>query len=257
VRRLETLAQGSPADRLYQMVQQHEPVSLVQLQRQSGLETDAWPDLLAELLANQRLVQLEQQLLTYPYWQRLNDRLLALVAGYETAFPLRSGMPREAARSQLKLAAAVFNPLVSSLVTAGKLVEAGTVLHRPEHAIRFTAAQEAAIADLLAQFERAGVNSPSVKEAKAAVGEDVYYALVDLGRLVVVSPDVVYARSGYEQLVAQIRAYLQAHGRISTAQIRDLLQTSRKYAISLLEHLDEQKITRRIGDERELVKSES
>jgi selenocysteine-specific elongation factor len=257
VRRLETLAQGSPADRLYQMVQQHEPVSLVQLQRQSGLETDAWPDLLAELLANQRLVQLEQQLLTYPYWQRLNDRLLALVAGYETAFPLRSGMPREAARSQLKLAAAVFNPLVSSLVTAGKLVEAGTVLHRPEHAIRFTAAQEAAIADLLAQFERAGVNSPSVKEAKAAVGEDVYYALVDLGRLVVVSPDVVYARPGYEQLVAQIRAYLQAHGRISTAQIRDLLQTSRKYAISLLEHLDEQKITRRIGDERELVKSES
>ena len=254
VQRLATLAQGSPADRLYQLVQQHEPVSQVQLRRQGGLEPESLSEALAELLANQRLVQLDQQLLTYPHWQRLNDRLLALVTGYETDFPLRSGMPREAARSQLKLSPAVFNPLVSSLVTAGKLVEAGAVLHRPGHAIRFTAAQETAVADLLAQFERAGVNSPAIKEAKAAVGEDVYYALVDLGRLVVVSPDVVYAQPGYEQLVAQIRAYLQEHGRISTAQMRDLLQTSRKYAISLLEHLDEQKITRRIGDERELIK---
>jgi acetylornithine deacetylase/succinyl-diaminopimelate desuccinylase-like protein len=46
--------------------------------------------------------------------------------------------------------------------------------------------------------------------------------------------------------------YLRQNGRINAAQLRDLLGTSRKYAISLLEHLDQRKITRRTGDDREL-----
>ncbi|MCZ7670926.1 MAG: SelB C-terminal domain-containing protein [Chloroflexi bacterium] len=58
----------------------------------------------------------------------------------------------------------------------------------------------------------------------------------------------------YERFTGQIVAFLQKNGEINAAQTRDLLQTSRKYAIALLEHLDEIKVSKRVGDKRVLVK---
>ena len=52
--------------------------------------------------------------------------------------------------------------------------------------------------------------------------------------------------------LGEIQAHLHAHGTVTVAQVRDLFGTSRKYVLALLEHLDAQGITRRIGDERVL-----
>jgi len=53
--------------------------------------------------------------------------------------------------------------------------------------------------------------------------------------------------------VRRVREHIQKEGSITLAQARDLLQTSRKYAQGLLEHLDERGVTRRVGDERVLA----
>jgi selenocysteine-specific elongation factor len=66
--------------------------------------------------------------------------------------------------------------------------------------------------------------------------------------------DVIYAQPEYDRFTEMIVDYLQKNGRINAGQVRDLLQTSRKYAIALLEHLDHIKVTRRVGDDRELTK---
>jgi selenocysteine-specific elongation factor len=52
--------------------------------------------------------------------------------------------------------------------------------------------------------------------------------------------------------VDQVRAYLIEHKTITVAQVRDLFNTSRKYALALMEYLDAQGITKRLGDERTL-----
>jgi selenocysteine-specific elongation factor len=52
-------------------------------------------------------------------------------------------------------------------------------------------------------------------------------------------------------------AFLQQNGRITVAQVRDLFDTSRKYALALVGYLDDQRITRRVGDERVLRSSPS
>ncbi|MCA9941206.1 MAG: SelB C-terminal domain-containing protein, partial [Anaerolineales bacterium] len=103
------------------------------------------------------------------------------------------------------------------------------------------------------QMDAAGINTPSVKTCKAALGEDVYVALVDLGQLIPLNSDVVYARAGYERYRTRILDFLADQKRITAAQVRDLLQTSRKYAIAWLEHFDEQRLTRREGDDRVLL----
>jgi selenocysteine-specific elongation factor len=162
-------------------------------------------------------------------------------------------MPREEARSRLKLPPAVFNPLLEEAVQSGQLIAADNNLRLPEHTITFTREQETAVAALLRQMNGAGINSPSVKECKTAVGEELFLALLDLGQLRQLNADVVYAQEEYRRMTGSVVDYLRQNGRINAAQVRDLLQTSRKYAIALLEHLDDVKVTRRVGDDRELV----
>ena len=66
------------------------------------------------------------------------------------------------------------------------------------------------------------------------------------------APDVVYLRDTYEEMVATVRTMIAEQGAITVAGYRDRFQTSRKYALALLEHLDQNRITRRVGDERVL-----
>ena len=58
--------------------------------------------------------------------------------------------------------------------------------------------------------------------------------------------------SVYEEMVERIRTYIAERGEITVAEVRDLFDTSRKYALALMDHLDHQRITRRVGDARVL-----
>ncbi|MCA9971917.1 MAG: SelB C-terminal domain-containing protein, partial [Anaerolineales bacterium] len=257
IARLETLAQGTPADMLLQALGRIEPATAQQLAARTGFDAATADDALAALLAEGAVVQLDALWLTQSGWQAARERLLTAVSRYHDQTPLRLGMPREALRSRLRLSPAWFNALLTELAAEARLVESNGVLRLPAHAIRFSAAQQAAVDRLLAQFAAAGANTPSVKDARAAVGEEVYQGLVDLGELRQLNADVVYAREGYERLIGRVLAHLQAHGAINAAQVRDLLQTSRKYAIALLEHMDDVRLTRRMGDDRVLVERPS
>lgn len=163
---------------------------------------------------------------------------------------MRPGMDREDLRGRLRISPVVFNPLKEALLNRGAIAESGTLLRLPKHEVIFSAEQQRSIDQLMALFDRQGVLSPSIKECKAIVGESTYFALVDAGRIKPISEEVVYSIDMYRQLIAQLTDYLYAKGSISAPETRDLLNTSRKYAIALLEHMDELRITRRAGDTR-------
>ncbi|MAT96337.1 MAG: selenocysteine-specific translation elongation factor [Anaerolineaceae bacterium] len=250
VARLKTLSQGTPAELLLQTVQRLEPTSAQNVLQTVGLDQATAVAALAELEESGQVVRLEQQIISQAGWQTLVSQLTQLVADFHKNYPLRLGIPREELRSRLKLKANVFNPLMAQAAAENLLTEAGTLVHAPSHEVRFTAAQQEKIGTLLREFSRLGINSPSVKESKTAVGEDVYFALIDLGQLRPISADVVYDQATYEHLIARLMSELEAKGSLNAAGVRDLLDTSRKYAIALLEHLDERRLTRRVGDDR-------
>jgi len=63
---------------------------------------------------------------------------------------------------------------------------------------------------------------------------------------------VVFRRADYEQMAARVREIISKNGQVTAAEVRDLLGTSRKYALALLEHLDTIGVTIRDGDFRRL-----
>jgi selenocysteine-specific elongation factor len=160
------------------------------------------------------------------------------------------GIGREEFRSRLQIEPAIFNVLVEEMQAEQAMCEERRLLRLADHEINFSSAQQQAYQRLLGQLQRQGINSSSVKEVRTYLGDDVYSALIDLDQLVQLNAEVVYAKEIYEEIVGQVTSYLAANGRISVAELRDLLKTSRKYAIAILEHLDDTHVTKRQDDYR-------
>lgn len=253
IQRLQTLAQGTPEELLLQALARLEPTTESKLLLQAGLDQETAVAALQNLYHTQQIIPVNQQLFTHAGWQQALAKLGSIVSGYHQENPLRLGIPREELRSRMRLAPALFTPLLAQALASQEVAEVGNFVQAPGHAIRFTPEQQAAITALRQRFAAAGINSPSVKEVKAEIGEAIYLALVDLGELRPLNAEVIYAQAEYTQFSNKIVQYLQKNRAINAAQARDLLNTSRKYAIALLEHLDDVKVTRRVGDNRELA----
>jgi len=130
-----------------------------------------------------------------------------------------------------------------TIARPGKGVQAGGEL--PEHMQR-----------LLDVYARHGITAPTVKEVTAECGLDPRKTLEMLGvlqrtgRLVKITPDISMATEAHQSVVTEVRSHLGEHGTIDVQALKGITGLSRKYAVPLLEHLDQLQITRREGDKR-------
>jgi selenocysteine-specific elongation factor len=104
------------------------------------------------------------------------------------------------------------------------------------------------------RFASSPYSPPSVKESQSEVGEEVLSALVELGQLKQLNSDVIFRTADYEEMVARVRAFITEKGQMTVADARDLFDSSRKYMLALMEHLDASGVTVRDGDFRKLKK---
>ena len=260
---LESLAQGSPADVLFEAALALNAASLKEMTARSRLELSPANEALNELIADGRLVALEEGELsassnilaiTLPYWNSLREKTIQIVDTYHKQYPLRRGIPREELKSKLKLTPRVFNAAIGLLVNRAQLVDLRGSVAQTVHEIKFNGQDQARVNGLMRKFAENPFSPPSVKECQAEVGEEIFNALIEMNELFAVSPDVVFKKQDYELIVRKIREELEAKETITLAEVRDLLSTTRKYAQALLEHLDAINITMRDGDARKLRK---
>jgi selenocysteine-specific elongation factor len=201
------------------------------------------------------MVTLEDDLwIAAPALDQLIERAVRRVEEFHNASPIRPGIRPEKLRGLLNLDAGEAGAVLSAAEARGALVRAhGGSIALPGHTVRWTRAQAAAVDRLLAAFEADPYTPPSVKEAAAVVGPDVLNSLVEQGELRQVSAEVLFRPAIYGQLVAETQRLLAETGRVSVKELRDRFNTSRKYALAFLEHLNALGITRRDGDDHVLA----
>ncbi len=252
---LSSLAQGSPADVLFEAAVALQAASPDEIIKRARLEERAAQEALKELLARGRLIALEGELIIPPLLLKdLQTKAETLVGDYHLQYPLRRGMPREELKSRLKLSPKIFSAVIARFVSHGLLREFDSFIAKPEHEIKFNNDQQADVEALMRKFVKNPYTPPNVKECKAEVGEDIFNALLELNQLAAASPEVVFRKQDYDSMVQRIRETIGINGQISLAEVRDLFDTSRKYAQALLEHLDALGVTVRAGDFRRLRK---
>jgi len=123
------------------------------------------------------------------------------------------------------------------------------------HKITLSKEQEAEVKSFFQKFNAAPYNPPSFKESRELLGGELLTALILTGRLIRVSNDIIFTPDAYHQMIAMVKERLYQNGSISLTQLRDHFQTSRRFALALLEHLDTIGMTLRQGDLRILKKN--
>jgi selenocysteine-specific elongation factor len=268
IQRLETLARGTPADLILDLLDRCGPLparkvvaevavpnttavqALAQLWQQGHvfcLQPDETADCSVDtLLTSNRYVT------SSGGWNTLLNRIVTEVIRFHRDNPLRQGIPREMLKSRLKMEARLFNEALARAIDQGALVEANSLVRHPDHHVQFSPDQQRSIDKVLDQFRAHPYTTPSYKEVVAWLGEAVTQALIENGQLVRLSADVLILPETYAEMVAWVKRTIAERGSVNVATLRDAFNTSRKYALALLEYLDDQHITRRVGDERVL-----
>ncbi|HXQ32725.1 MAG TPA: SelB C-terminal domain-containing protein, partial [Anaerolineales bacterium] len=187
-------------------------------------------------------------------WYSLFAKAMEIIESYHKNYPLRRGIPREELKSRLKLKPRIFSATINKLITDHEITAYDNSVAKPGHTITFDKGEQVKIQALMRQFEASPFAPPSVKDCQAEVGEETLNALRELNELIIVSSDVIFRKQDYDRMVMKVQDILIQNGNITLAEVRDLFNTSRKYAQALLEHLDAIGITTREGDFRKLRK---
>jgi selenocysteine-specific elongation factor len=265
---LSTLERGTPEEIVLQQMPPAAPIDLQALVQRSGLPMEQARQAVGSLLKGGELLLLDgakvgngtsllngqSVLISAAAWAVLRGRLEGILTAYHREYPLRRGMPREELRSRSGLDARAFSRVEARLLSEGAATQEGPLIALSDHRVRLDDGLRSRIDDFLAFLRDAGASPPSTQELLARFGLDLEAlgAMVDQGLVVEVAPGIVLERKVYTQMVDAIMGKLRAQGTITVAEVRDQFGTSRKYALAIMEHLDERRITRRVGDERVL-----
>ncbi len=252
---LAAMEAGSGLDAVAGAVEQWAPCDLKSLSQKANLPLEEVLSEVAGLAEEGQVVVLgsgpaspDSTVYSRESWSTLARRASDILRQYHGQYPLRRGMPREEMRSRLTIAQGAFPLVVEQLAGEGVLAEDGASLRTPQHSPALTSAQQ----KLADGYIRSLEGNPFSPPTDLPLDGEVLGLLIDEGRVVRVSDSVVFSAEAYKTMVERIIAHTRANGKITVGDGRDMFNSSRKYILPLLEHLDQEHITRRVGDERVL-----
>lgn len=263
---LEVLARGSREEILLVMVERNIlGIGMAEIVARTGwLESEL--ESAAQTLAKAGAIHIVNPdpllLLAEPLFQEALKKLLARVEVFHKENPLLPGIAREDLRASLgrRVRTETFRAALEELLKQNKLVAQGELVKKPGSEISLTP-EEAKAKDQIEQaFEKAGLAVPSVKEVLAQLAiesrraEKILQILLRDKVLVRITMELIFHRDALAQLPAILQTYKKSRGeRIGVPAFKELTGITRKYAIPLLEYLDRQRVTRRMGDERVIL----
>ncbi|MGB8128872.1 MAG: selenocysteine-specific translation elongation factor [Candidatus Angelobacter sp.] len=258
---LETISPGTRQDALLARIARrgHEALSLAAAVRETGLKQSVLQPVIATLIQQKQIIQVAEFLLSSDAMQKTRDKLVAALEAFHKANPLVGGISKEELREKLDLHQIVLEALLAQLTRDKKAELAGEQVRLAGRGVELKDEEAKAKQQIEKAFADAGLKVPLMKEVldKLPVDKARAQKLVTLllrdRVLIKLADDLVFhqtALQGLRQLMAVQKAKTP---KIDVATFKDMLGVTRKYAIPLLEYLDQQRITRRVGDERIII----
>ncbi len=182
-------------------------------------------------------------------WQHIRENVSDMLSAFHEKWPLRRGLPREELRSRLGLSPQGFSHTLAQLAKENLILEDTSFVASREHSVQLGERHRSEAAAFLRMLDENPFSPPTDHK----VDPEILAFLVYEGTVVQVAEQIVFSRRAYDEMVERIIDRLQKEQRLTVADVRTMFSTSRKYAVPLLEHLDHQRVTKRLGDERILV----
>lgn len=268
--KLETLALGRPDEIVLQSLERDPLLSEQDLIAASGLDKAVAGAAIGQLLEQGLARGLDERrmLISGSAYQQVVGEMQQVLVQFHRQSPLRQGMARGEVRSRLRVVGAaglrkelpqrVFGDLIIQAEADGLVAGDENAVRMPSHTVQYSSDQQQAVDRALRAFAAAPFSPPNAIETLKLLNgdEELLESLVERGVLARLPGSVYFRDEDFAAAAAKIVEQTRADGRITLADVRDLLSTSRKYAQALLEELDSRRVTRRVGDERVLLGGE-
>ena len=258
---LQKLATGSAQESLMARVARRgaDGLSIADAVAETGWLPARVQHIAGELATARALVRLEDLLLASAVLESLTAQMTAKIDQFHKANPLVAGMSKEELRESMGLTPEVFRGALETLVRAKKLEINGELVHAAGKGVVLRDDEAESKAQIEQAFAKAGLTVPLLKDVLASLPVDKVRAqkivtlLLRDRVLVKLSDDLVFHRDTLEALRKQIVAQKTKTPKLNVGNFKDLFGVTRKYAIPLLEYLDRERVTRRVGDERVIL----
>jgi selenocysteine-specific elongation factor len=234
----------------------HDGAWLPQLVAATGWTNNIIEVELAPVVASGEIVRAAETFVLAAAWEKLKEQIVSNVEEFHSKNPLAQGIGRKQLQVQSDAGVELFDAVVGNLVREKRIELLGDLVRLPGRGVAMKDEEAESRSVIENSFKSAGLTVPALKDVLAGLKVDktraqkIVTLLLRDKILVKVADDLVFHQSALNELKKNIAVYKAKSSKINVAQFKDLTGVSRKYAIPLLEFLDRERITKRVGDER-------
>ena len=258
---LKILESGNPLSVLRVRLAQrhHDGLTLAQVTTETGWSNALVQSHLSEEIREGRVLKIGDRLVHAPAIEGLKLFLVGSVEDFHKTNPLVPGISREELRETVGASTEVLGATLDGLVKERRLELAGELVRLPGRGVVMKDEEAESKRTIEQAFASAGLQVPALYAVLAGLKVDKVRAqkivtlLLRDKVLVKISDDLVFHQSTLQELRKQIAAYKTKSAKIDVGKFKELTGVSRKYAIPLLEYLDRERVTKRVGDERVIL----
>jgi len=215
--------------------------------------------IIAELVQQDNVLYLDSKLYIHTETaDNVQKQLLNIVSDFHHSKPESPGLTIEQFYEASQLKKDVFDGLLNLLISQDKLIERKHRLALPEHQETFSDDEQKILQNIESLFRERPFNPPKFEEVieqTAAAPEKVQkilQILIEQERLVRVDNDLFFHSEAIEQARQKLTSFINKEGKLESVKFKYLLDTTRKFAIPLLDYFDRIGVTRRVGYTRYL-----
>lgn len=186
------------------------------------------------------------------------DQMTDILNKFHDQNPLKWGISKEEIKNRVfgkNIKQKVYDEILSLLVENEKISIHGSFISIVDFTIKYNKEQKDIRNTILKELKAVNFSPPRYADLEANHQDKknfkmVFESILDEGTLVKVSEDCYLLLEDYDKAKELVRSFINSNGSMTLAQLRDELNTSRKYAMSIMEHFDNIKLTKRLEDKR-------
>jgi selenocysteine-specific elongation factor len=229
---------------------------------ETGWRQEEIVELAEALVREQLLIRLQDTLFAAHELSLAEQNLLDAISNFHEKDPLKPGMAKgelQDESTRFGMAPELFDAALSSLTSKKQIEFVGDLVRLPGRGAQMKDEEAESKKQIEDAFAGAGLKVPTLYEVLAGLKIDktraqkIVTLLLRDKILIKVSSELVFHQSALDRLRALIAAQKAKSPKIDVAIFKEMTGVSRKYAIPLLEYLDRERITRRVGDERVIL----
>ncbi|KAF0145406.1 MAG: selenocysteine-specific elongation factor [Nitrospirae bacterium] len=230
------------------------PVSLIE--GWINADTPAIRDAIRSLKEKTAVVRFEDILIHDSAVNSIKEGINKILIPFHKQNPLQSGMPKEEVRAQLKIEQKIFNALIGAMKD---VVSDKDLLRSASFKATLSEVDKGIETKIITILEQAGFQPLLKEELLTALKmqpkqlDDILKLMTKQGKLVRINETIYITKIVYDKMLAMLKDFYNKKKEMTVAEFRDVLGTSRKYALPFLEYLDTQRITMRVGDVRKFL----